>query len=44
MIDPMFNPYFRASVKTDKVLFVDDPNFEIAFSRNIRGANIVEIR
>ena len=44
MIDPMFDPYFRASVKTDKVLFVDDPNFEDAFSRNIRGANIVEIR
>lgn len=44
MIDPMFDTYFRAPVKTDKVLFVDDPNFEEAFSRNIRGANIVEIR
>ena len=43
-IDPFFDRNFKVPVKTDKVLFIDDPIFSDPFSGKIRGANIKEIR
>jgi hypothetical protein len=37
-------PILELLLRRTRFLFVDDPNFEDAFSRNIRGANIVEVR
>ena len=44
MIDPFFDRNFKVPVKTDKVLFIDDPIFSAAFSGKIKGPNIKEIR
>jgi hypothetical protein len=44
IIDPFFDRNFKVPVKTDKVLFIDDPIFNQALSDKIRGPNIKEIR
>ena len=44
IIDPFFGRNFKVPVKTDKVLFTDDPIFNQALSDRIRGPNIKEIR
>ena len=44
IIDPFFGRNFKVPVKTDKVLFIDDPIFNQSLSDRIRGPNIKEIR
>jgi 4-amino-4-deoxy-L-arabinose transferase-like glycosyltransferase len=44
LIDPMFDPSFRSPINTEKALFIDDSRFEEGFLRNIRGANILDVR
>lgn len=44
IIDPFFDRNFNDAVKTDKVLFINDPIFSEALSNKIRGVDINEIR
>ena len=44
MIDPFFDRNFNDAVKTEKVLFIDDPILKEALSSKIRGVDINEIR
>ena len=44
MIDPFFDRNFNSPVKTNKVLFIDDPIFREALYSKIRGVDINEIR
>jgi hypothetical protein len=44
IIDPFFDRNFNDAIKTDKVLFIDDPIFSEALSNKIRGVDINEIR
>jgi hypothetical protein len=44
IIDPFFDCNFKVPVKTDKVLFIDDPIFNQSLFDRIRGSNIKEIR
>jgi hypothetical protein len=44
IIDPFFDRNFKVPVKTDKVLFIDDPIFNQSLSDRIKGQNIKEIR